>query len=295
MQLADKAGADDADANLSADWSGHQELPDFSSRRSFSSSRSRLYLVGSSIVCDGGAIGLRIFLINPPGRSFFDFRCGILLRGEADKAHLETCSLSASRPSREETIGSASSAWTDARDIRRRESRALELVADDGAQVDEGFAGTPCPRVIPRAINLPTETIAEIGVDFETTMADRWARRGANVGCASTELGHRMNARVGDIRDDPAPSGMQRAGYFSFRIDQQYRHAICREYSEHDAGLGSNDTVARRSKRGGVASRGVHDIAMHLIQPRDQLEVRHFAAQAIPVRIDSAFVVTDPM
>src|ERR1700723_3032139 len=101
MQLADEAGADDTDANLSADWSGHQELPDFSSRRSFSSSRSRLYLVGSSIVCDGGAIGLRIFLINPPGRSFFGFRCGILLRGEADKAHLEAGGLAASRAPRE--------------------------------------------------------------------------------------------------------------------------------------------------------------------------------------------------
>ncbi len=74
MQLADKAGTDDSDANLSGDGSGHQEFPDFSSRRSFSSSRSRLYLVGSSIVFDGGAIGLRIFSINPPGRSFFGLR-----------------------------------------------------------------------------------------------------------------------------------------------------------------------------------------------------------------------------
>ncbi len=74
MQLADEAGADKSDSNLSGYWSWHQEFPDFSSRRSFSSSRSRLYLVGSSIVFDGGAIGLRIFLISPPGRSFFGLR-----------------------------------------------------------------------------------------------------------------------------------------------------------------------------------------------------------------------------
>ena len=44
------------------------------SRRSFSSSRSRLYLVGSSMVFDGGAIGLRIFEIKSPARSFLDLR-----------------------------------------------------------------------------------------------------------------------------------------------------------------------------------------------------------------------------
>src|SRR5260221_13986016 len=107
MQLADKAGADNSDANLSGDWSGHQRLSPLPvrermkvrvriqrlarftilplsqharysfkslSRRSFSSSRSRLYLVGSSIVFDGGAIGLRIFAIKPPGRCFFGLR-----------------------------------------------------------------------------------------------------------------------------------------------------------------------------------------------------------------------------
>src|SRR5271156_5756629 len=42
------------------------------SRRSFSSSRSRLYLVGSSIVFDGGAIGFFFFFFyTPPPRLFF--------------------------------------------------------------------------------------------------------------------------------------------------------------------------------------------------------------------------------
>jgi hypothetical protein len=57
---------------------GIQEFPDFSSRRSFSSSRSRLYFFGSSIVRDGGAIGLRIFAIKPPARCFFGLRWGML-------------------------------------------------------------------------------------------------------------------------------------------------------------------------------------------------------------------------
>ncbi len=104
MQLPDESGADKTDANLSVDSRCHQEFLDFSSRRSFSSSRSRLYLVGSSIVFDGGAIGLRIFEISSPARSFFGLRCGILLRGEADKAHLQAGCLSAGGAAREKAI-----------------------------------------------------------------------------------------------------------------------------------------------------------------------------------------------
>jgi len=79
MGLADQAGADYSDANLSGDWGagGHQELPDFSSRRIFSSSRSRLYFFGSSITREGGAIGLRIFAMRLPGRRGFFCRFGI--------------------------------------------------------------------------------------------------------------------------------------------------------------------------------------------------------------------------
>src|SRR5208282_5088375 len=194
MHLADKSGADDSRSNLSTDGRWHQEFPNFSWRRSFSSSRSRLYLVGSSIVFDGGAIGLRIFAINPPARCFFGLRCGMRLRGEADKAHLQAGCLSASRAPRKKTIGRASSARTDARDVRGRQSRALELVVHDGAQVDKRLAGPPGPRVIQRAGNLAAETLAQLGVNLEATLADRRAHRRANVGGMSTELDHRADA-----------------------------------------------------------------------------------------------------
>src|SRR5208282_5176110 len=92
VQLADEAGTDKSDSNLSADGSWHQEFPDFSSRRSFSSSRSRLYLVGSSIVLDGGAIGLRIFAINSPARCFFGLRC-VILRNWFSLPRRQTCSI----------------------------------------------------------------------------------------------------------------------------------------------------------------------------------------------------------
>jgi hypothetical protein len=72
--LADQAGADYSDANLSSGdcgGDGHQELPDFCSRRIFSSSRSRLYFLGSSITREGGAIGFRILAIRDPGRRVF--------------------------------------------------------------------------------------------------------------------------------------------------------------------------------------------------------------------------------
>src|SRR5271155_2486077 len=118
MRLRDEAGADDADANLSSNGCSHQWFPDFSSRRSFSSSRSRLYLVGSSIVRDGGAIGLRIFAIKSPARTFFGLRCGMWLRGEADKTHLQAADLAAIGAAREEAVGGASRARADARDIR---------------------------------------------------------------------------------------------------------------------------------------------------------------------------------
>src|SRR5208282_6657780 len=107
---------------------------------------------------------------------------GILLLGEADKAHLQAGCRTAGRASREETIGRAASAWTDARDVRGGESRAFELVAHDSAQVDKSFAGTPCPRMIARACNLAAEAIAKLGVNLETTLADRRSHRGANGG-----------------------------------------------------------------------------------------------------------------
>src|SRR5258708_6149175 len=105
----------------------------------------------------------------------------MLLRGEADKTHLEACGLAAGSAAREKTLGGASSARTDARDICRRESRAFELVAHDGAQVDEGLAGTPYPRVIARAGDLTAKAFAQFGVNFETTLADRRTHRGTNV------------------------------------------------------------------------------------------------------------------
>jgi hypothetical protein len=54
----------------------------------------------------------------------------MLLRCEADEAHLEAGGLSAGGAAREKTIGGASSAWADARDIRGDESRAFELIAN---------------------------------------------------------------------------------------------------------------------------------------------------------------------
>jgi hypothetical protein len=220
----------------------------------------------------------------------------MLLRGEADEAHLEAGGRSAGCASREKAIRGASSAWADVRDVRGRESRAFELVADDGAQVDNGFAGAaPCPRVILGAFNLTSEAIAELGVNFETTLADRRAHRGANVGGASTKSGHRPDASIADVCDDSAPSCMQCAGYFAFRVDHQYRHAVGREYSQHDPGLSGHDPVTRRTKRGGVASRGVNDVAMHLVEAGDELESRHLVTQAFPVGIDGALIVTYPV
>jgi len=88
---------------------------------------------------------------------------------------------------------------------------------------------------------------------------------------------------------------MQRAGYFPFRIDHQYRHAVGRVDSEDDAGLGGDEPVPRRPKRRGIASGGVNDVAVHLVQARHQLQLRRLATQALPVGVDGTFVVTDPI
>ena len=64
---------------------------------------------------------------------------------------------------------------------------------------------------------------------------------------------------------------------------------------QDDAGLGSDEAVARGRKPRGVASGGVNDVAMHLIQPRDNLQAGRLATDALPVGIDGAFVVTDPI
>src|ERR1017187_4403432 len=240
-------------------------------------------------------MGLRIFAINPPARCFFGLRSGIWLLGEADKTELEAGRVSAGRASREETIGGASGARTDARDVRGGEASAFELVAHDSAQVDKGFAGTPGPRMIPRAGNLTPEATPKLGVNLETTIADRRSHRGANVGGASAELDHRADAGAGDIRNNATPSAVERAGYFSFRIDHQNRHAVGRIYSQDDAGFRSDDPVAGRAELRDVASRGVNDVAMHLVQARHQLQLRHLATDALPVSIDGIVVVADPI
>src|SRR5271170_321502 len=158
------------------------------------------------MVRDGGAIGLRIFAIKSPARTFFGLRCGMVLRGEADKTHLQAADLATIGAAREETVGGASRARADARDIRRGQARALELVAHDGAQVDEGLAGAAYIDMTARAGDLAAETVAEIGVDFETTRTDRRAHRGPNVGGAGAQLEHRADAGCGDVGNHAAPS-----------------------------------------------------------------------------------------
>src|ERR1019366_9371173 len=156
-------------------------------------------------------------------------------------------------------------------------------------------AGTPGICMIPRAGNLTAKATPKLGVNLETTLADRRSHRGANVGSASTELAHRADAGAGDIRNNATPSAVERAGYFPFRIDHQYRHAVGRVYSQNDAGLGSDDPVAGRAKRHGVASRGMNDGTMHLVQARHQLQLRHVATDTLPVSIDGIVVVADPI
>ena len=196
---------------------------------------------------------------------------------------------------REETIGRASGAWADARDVTGRESRALELVADDGAQVDESFAGTPGADMVARAGNLSAEALAKLGVNLETTRANRGAHRGTDVRCAAAQLFHRADANAGNIRKNAAPSGVESAGYSSLRIGHQYRHAVGREYPQDETGFGGDDPVARRPQRRGLASRGMNDVAMHLVKARDQTQLRRLATDALPVGIDGAVVVADPI
>ena len=145
----------------------------------------------------------------------------ILLRGEADEAHLKSGGRAGCGAPREKAVGCASSAGADGRDVRRRESSTFELIAHDGAQVDERLAGTPYPFMVFRSRYLTAEAITKLGVNFETTLADRRTHRSANVGRSGAELEHRANAGVGDIRDNAAPSGMERAGYFASRINDQ--------------------------------------------------------------------------
>ena len=131
--------------------------------------------------------------------------------------------------------------------------------------------------MIPRALDLIAESLAKLSINLETAWTDRRTHRRANVRRASTKLDHRVDAHASDVRDNAAPSGMQRAGYFAFRIDHQYRHAIGRKYSEHHAGLCRDNPITRRPQSCSITSRRVNDIAMHLVQPRDDLERRHLA------------------
>ncbi len=211
-------------------------------------------------------MGLRIFAINPPARCFFGLRCGIWLRGEADKAHLEAGCIPASRAPRKEAIGRASSARTDAREVDGRESRALKLALHDSAQVDKRLAGTPCPRVTRRAGNFTAKATPKLGVNLEAAQPDRRAHRGANGQRASTELDHRTDAGSGNIRNNTTPSAVEGARYFPLRIDHQDRHAVGGVDTQDDAGLGSDDAVGGRAKGGVVASRDVNNVAMHLVQ-----------------------------
>src|SRR5277367_5763227 len=100
-----------------------------------------------------------------------------------------------------------------------------------------------------------------------------------------------MHADLRDIRDNAPPSGMQRSTDFAFRVDQQNRHAVCREYSQYHAGLGSDEAVTRRPQPRSIASGRVNVVAMYLVQARDDFQIGHRATKAIPVLIDGALVV----
>src|SRR5208337_3463156 len=156
-------------------------------------------------------------------------------------------------------------------------------------------AGAAYINMTARAGDLAAETVAEIGVDFETTRTDRRAHRGTNVGGVGAQLEHRANPGGGDVGNHASPSGVQCAGDLSFRIDHQYRHAVGGKYSEDHARLGSDEAVAWRAQSRSIASCGMDIVAMHLVQARDEIERRYLAAQAGPIGIDGALVVADPM
>jgi len=183
----------------------------------------------------------------------------------------------------------------DAHDVRGGEPSAFELVTHDGAQVDERFAGTPRPRVIPRADDFIAEAIAELRVNFEATLADRRTHRGTNVGRASTERGHCGGRRRGDIRNDAAPSAVQAPAILCLESTMTIGTQSAVKYSQHDARLSGDDPVTRRPKLRSVASRGVNDVAMHLVEARDELRFGTPRDAGVPVGIDGALVVADPV
>jgi hypothetical protein len=104
-------------------------------------------------------------------------------------------------------------------------------------------------------------------------------------------MGHRLDADGGDVGEDAAPSGVEGSTDFLFWVDHQDWNAVGAEDAEYHAGFCGDYPVASGAICGGIAGDDVDFVAVHLVYPGDGFQGGDFAAEKLPVGIDSGAIV----
>ena len=149
--------------------------------------------------------------------------------------------------------------------------------------------------MISRAFNLTAESIAKLGVNLEAArpIDGPIAARMSEARAPSWTIAWTPARAISAIT--PRHPACNAPAILRFASTNRIGTQSAVKIPSITAGLGSDESVAGRTQPGGIASRGMNDVAMHLVEARDDFQIGHFAAQAFPVGIDGALVVADPI
>ena len=143
-------------------------------------------------------------------------------------------------------------------------------------------------------LHLAPEPMREVIIDLETALPDRRAQRRLKIAGSRAEILHRADTLARDVRDDSAPSGMDRADDVAARVGHQNRHAVRTRDRKQNPTLGSDHAVSVRFLVHVLARHNADRFAMHLMTSRDRNVANHLA-EPPPVLIDMRGIVADPI
>src|SRR6202040_1234292 len=164
-------------------------------------------------------------------------------------------------------------------------------------EVEIGLAGTvPWLDVRVGAREAALEALGQLAVDLVAARAYRWAEQRLSFARPRPLTHHRAHARPRYAGQYSAPSRMQCPDYAAFHVGEQNRHAVGAEDAQHHAGHRGDQPIPFRTRIAiGTRAHREHGLAMNLLELGEAGPARHQPARALPVAIDGARVVGDPV
>ena len=217
----------------------------------------------------------------------------MLGREASYEAELQAGDSAARRPARKVALRFASGAWPNVLDPLARETRRGELVGNDTTEIEVSLV-RPIARVDVSVSVL--EAAREFDLNLVTARPDRRAEQRANRARARALAHHRAHSRPRYPGQRSTPSGVQRSNHATLAVGKQNRHAIGGKDAEHNTGHRRNQSVGFGT-RIGIGPRADHldRFAVDLFQLGETPPKRHQAARALPVDVNGARVIADPI